>query len=143
MACHLGAFGVAAGTAFLAAEEADVHPVYRDRLLAAASADTLLTTLFDIGWPDAPHRVLRNATVDAWQSGGRPPTGGRPGEGEVVAHRAGRRIVRYSDALPTSDTSGDVGAMALYAGLGVGSVVRVEAAADIAARLLTATEALA
>ncbi len=143
MAGHLGAFGVAAGTAFLAAEEADVHPVYRDRLFAAAGTDTCLTTVFDIGWPDAPHRVLRNATVDAWQSGGSPPTGCRAGEGEVIAHRAGRRIVRYSDAQPTRDTSGDVAAMALYAGMGVDSVVRVDAAADISARLLTATVALA
>jgi nitronate monooxygenase len=143
VARHLGAFGVAAGTAFLVADEADVHPAYRDRLLAAASTDTLLTTLFDIGWRDAPHRVLRNVTVDAWQSGGSPPTGSRPGEREILAHRAGRRIVRYSDAQPTRDTTGDVAAMALYAGLGVDSLLRVEAAAEIAARLLTATEALA
>lgn len=136
---QLGVHGVAAGTAFLAAEEADVHPVYRERVVASTGTDTVLTTLFDIGWPDAPHRVLRNATVDAWQAGGS-PSGMRPGEGDVVAHLAGRRVVRYSSAMPTRDASGDVAAMALYAGLGVDGVVRIEAAAHIVERLLSAMD---
>ena len=137
---QLGVHGVAAGTAFLAAEEADVHPVYRERLVASTGTDTVLTTLFDIGWPDAPHRVLRNATVDAWVAAGSPSPGERPGEGDVVAHLAGRRVVRYSAAMPTRDASGDVAAMALYAGLGVDGVVRIEAAAGIVERLLSAMD---
>ena len=43
---------------------ADGHPRYLDALLAASGADTVLTTAFGVGWPDAPHRVLRSA-VDA------------------------------------------------------------------------------
>ena len=85
---NAGANGVACGTAFLASTEANVHPVYFERLLHATSADTVLTTVFDIGWPDAPHRVLRNETLATWESAGRPPAGSRPGENVVIAtHR--------------------------------------------------------
>ena len=65
----LGAAGAWVGTRFLAASEAGIHPDYRRRILAAGEADTFYGTLFDRGWPDAPHRTLRNSTVEAW--GGR------------------------------------------------------------------------
>lgn len=130
-----GADGVACGTAFLAAHEADVHPHYLDRLIHASPRDTVLTGLFDGGWPDAPHRVLRNATIARWEDAARPHPGTRPGEDDVVAHRNGHSIVRYSDAQPTRGTTGDVDAMAMYAGLSVGSVHRSEGAAEIAQRI--------
>ena len=134
-AVDAGAVAVASGTAFLAAVEADVHPVYRARLLDAGAGDTVLTTLFDVGWPNAPHRVLGNPTIAAWEEAGRPPPGCRPGEGETIATRAGREIVRYSDAMPTTATEGAVGELALYAGTGVGSVAAAEPAARIVERL--------
>ena len=40
--------------------------------LAAAAGDAVYTEAFDGGWPDAPHRVLRNATLTAWEAAGRP-----------------------------------------------------------------------
>ena len=131
-----GAAAVACGTVFLAAEEADAHPVYVDRLIAAEAADTTLTTVFDGGWPDAPHRVLRNATVAAWEAAGMPARGHRPGEGEPVASRRGRPVLRYDDAQPTRDTVGDVGLMALYAGTSVRGVDRRRPAASIVERLV-------
>ena len=134
-AVNAGADGVACGTAFLASTEASVHPDYVERLLRATAADTVLTTAFDIGWPDAPHRVLRNETLAAWESAGRPAAGSRPGEGDVIATRAGRPVVRYSDAQPTTDTKGDIGSMALYAGTSVDSVRRRASAAEIARRI--------
>ena len=130
-AIDAGADGVACGTAFLAATEADVHPDYFERLARATAEDTVLTTLFDIGWPDAAHRVLRNPTVAAWESEGRPVSGRRPGEGDVVATRAGTPVVRYSDVQPTTDTEGDIGSMALYAGTSVAWVCRRTSAAEI------------
>ena len=51
----------------------------------------MLTTVFDVGWPDAPHRVIRNDTYASWDSAGRPPRGARSGEGEVVATGTDRR----------------------------------------------------
>src|SRR5262245_11329932 len=81
----LGAAGVWIGTRFLASQEAAIHPRYRELLLGATEDDTvLLEELFDIRWPKAPHRVLRNKTVEAWEAAGRPPSGKRPGEGDVV-----------------------------------------------------------
>ena len=57
-----GAEAVVAGTRFLLSEESGAHPEYRRRLLAAH--ETVLTDLFGAGWPDAPHRVVRNAATD-------------------------------------------------------------------------------
>jgi nitronate monooxygenase len=137
-ACAAGADGFACGTLFLAAAEADVHPRYLDRLIEADAADTELTTLFDAGWPNAPHRVIRNRTVEAWLEAGCPASGSRPGEGEVVAVRSGAPIPRYSIAQPTRETTGDAGSMAMYAGTSVSGVTRSESAAEIAYRLLAA-----
>jgi NAD(P)H-dependent flavin oxidoreductase YrpB (nitropropane dioxygenase family) len=130
-AMQAGADGVACGTVFLAAIEADVHPDYFERLVGSTTADTVLTTAFDIGWPNAPHRVLSNDTLAAWEAAGRPQSG-RPGEGDVVAVRGNRSLVRFSDAQPTTDTDGEVASMALYAGMSVDFVRGRAPAAEIA-----------
>jgi NAD(P)H-dependent flavin oxidoreductase YrpB (nitropropane dioxygenase family) len=130
-----GADAVACGTAFLAAHEADVHPRYLDRLIRAGADDTILTRLFDGGWPDAPHRVIRNETVVRWEEAGAPLRGARPGEDDVVALRRSEAVVRYADAQPTRDTTGDIGAMAMYAGHSVDHIERSEPAASIVGRL--------
>ena len=70
--------GIACGTVFLAAAEADVHPDYLDRLIQAKRTDTALTQAFDGGWPDAPHRVIRTSTLAAWEAGGRLTDRSRP-----------------------------------------------------------------
>ena len=85
-ALALGASGVWIGTRFLASNEVAIHPYYRERLPRACEDDTVyLENLFDVGWADAAHRVLRNKTVRDWETAGRPQTGKRPGEGETVA----------------------------------------------------------
>ena len=127
----LGADGAMVGTRFLAAVEADVHPAYRDALLAAAAADTVHTGLFDGGWPDAPHRVLRNSTLEAWERAGRPSRGARPGEGDELGRSGdGRPICRYDDAV-TAATTGEIEALSLYAGQAVGGTTDVRPAAEI------------
>lgn len=126
-----GAQAVACGSAFLAASEADVNPRYLARLLAAKASDTQMTGVFDIGWPHAPHRVIRNRTVTDWEQAGCPQPGTRPGEGEVIATRRGTPIVRYSDAQPTTQTEGDIDAMALYAGHSVEHLHEVASAQSI------------
>lgn len=130
-----GAAAVACGTAFLAASEADIHPHYVDRLLNAGPEDTVLTEMYDEGWPAAPHRVLRNETMVRWEAAGGPRAGARPGEGDVVGRRGEQPIVRYSDAQPTQNTIGDIEAMAMYAGQSVGEVQAVGSAASIVRRL--------
>ena len=124
-----GASAVVMGTRFVASEECDAHPDYKRRLLAAEGRDTVLTELFDVGWP-APHRVLRNSTYELWQAAGRPPRGQRPDEDQDVTDG----IPRYAVNLPLSSTGGDVEAMAMYAGQGVGTIDAVEPAAAIVER---------
>jgi NAD(P)H-dependent flavin oxidoreductase YrpB (nitropropane dioxygenase family) len=128
-----GAAAVVMGTRFVASEECDAHPDYKARLLAAEGRDTVLTELFDVGWP-APHRVLRNSTYERWLTAGSPPPGERPGEGELVA--AG--LPRYAVPMPLTGMEGELEAMAMYAGQGVGSVDAIEPAAAIVERFAAA-----
>jgi nitronate monooxygenase len=130
-AMALGAAGAMLGTRFVATTEADVHPEYAARLIAAGADDTVHTLLFDGGWPDAPHRVLMNSTYRGWVQDGRRPPGQRPGEGEVVGEHEGVPIARYSADDPRRATTGDIEAMCLYAGTGVGAVTSVEPAAAV------------
>ncbi|MCW8087922.1 NAD(P)H-dependent flavin oxidoreductase [Sabulicella glaciei] len=140
-ALTLGAAGAYVGTALLLAEEASVHPHYRARLLAATEADTAHTRLFDGGFGSAPHRVLRNSTLAAWEAAGRPPPGQRPGEGQVVATSPRGPIPRYRATVASLDVEGDVEAMPLWAGQGVGLATRVRPAAEILADMASCAEA--
>lgn len=60
-----GATAAVAGTRFLASEESGAHPGYKRRL-AEADGETVLTELFGMAWPHAPHRVLENAATRRW-----------------------------------------------------------------------------
>nr|WP_256375943.1 nitronate monooxygenase [Bradyrhizobium sp. WSM1743] len=131
-ALALGAAGAWIGTRFLASHEATIHTRYRERLLQASENDTIyLENLFDIRWPNAPHRTLRNQTVEAWEAAGRPTTGKRPGEGEVIATSRIGPIVRYQAYTPDRDSQGDIDALSLWAGQSVGLVSQVQSAGDI------------
>jgi NAD(P)H-dependent flavin oxidoreductase YrpB (nitropropane dioxygenase family) len=132
-ALALGAAGVWIGTRFLASNEAAIHPRYRERILQASEADTIyLDNLFDIRWSNAPHRTLRNQTVQTWETTGRPASGTRPGEGEVIGtSKSAGPIVRYQSYTPGADAEGDIDAMSLWAGQSVGLVSKAQSAADI------------
>ena len=133
----LGAQAAWVGTRFLLAEEAPVHAEYRRRLIGAAETDAeWYANLYDVGWPNAPHRALRNSTADAWETAGRPASGARPGEGEAVAHLAsGEPLIRYSSEMALEGATGDVGSLSLWAGQSVALVKRVQPAAEIVAEL--------
>lgn len=130
-ALALGAAGAWIGTRFLASNEAAIHPRYRDRLIGADETATVHTGLFDVGWPDAPHRVLRNTTYEAWDAAGRPPSGARPGEGETLATSDLGPMRRYQAATPGPDAAGDIDALSLWAGQGLARVAEVKPAAEI------------
>jgi NAD(P)H-dependent flavin oxidoreductase YrpB (nitropropane dioxygenase family) len=132
----LGADAGWLGTRFLLAQEASVHDRWRARILAAADTSTVHTTAFDGGWPDSPHRVLRNSTLDAWERAGRPPAPHRPGERDVVARTPDHApIHRYDATPPTPRASGDVEALALYAGQSAAILDDVRPARAIVDRL--------
>ena len=132
----LGAAGAWVGTRFLAAAEATIHDDYRRRILQAAETDTYYGTLFDRGWADAPHRALRNSTVEAWEAAGSPPSGSRPGEEDTPASRPdGTPVGRYASATPSAGMTGDTEPLSNWAGQGVGLVTRVQPAAEIVREL--------
>ena len=133
----LGAQAAWLGTRFLLAEEMPIHEDYRRRLIAAAETDAqLYNNLYEVGWPDSPHRALRNSTANAWEAAGRPPLPQRPGAGDVIAHFAsGESIVRYEPAPPMAGTTGEIEALSMWAGQSVALTKERQPAADIVAEL--------
>ena len=133
----LGAQAAWLGTRFLLAEEMPIHEEYRRRLIAAAETDAQwYPDLYEVGWPDSPHRVLRNSTAQACEAAGRPALAQRPGHGDVIAHFAsGEAIVRYEPAPPMTGTTGDIEALSMWAGQGVALVRQPQSAADIVTEL--------
>lgn len=131
-ALMLGAAGVWVGTRFLASEEAAAHSAYKERVIKAEETDTVYSMVFDGGWPNAPHRTLRNETVTRWERAGSPPNGQRPGEGETVAAWPdGRPVTRYESTYPFPGITGDLEALALYAGQSTGLVSHIQPAGEI------------
>ena len=137
-ALALGADGVLIGTRFLASEEADVHPEYRRRVLAAKSGeDTVYSQdLFDVGWPDAPHRILRNRLVEEWEAAGKPRSGQRADEAAEIGIRrmwdgSTKPVLMYSSVTATTAFDVDLDRAALWAGMSVGLVREVKPAGDI------------
>jgi NAD(P)H-dependent flavin oxidoreductase YrpB (nitropropane dioxygenase family) len=133
----LGAQAAWLGTRFLLATEMPIHEDYRRALIAAAETDPqLYPNLYEVGWPDSPHRALRNSTATAWEAAGRPPLARRPGAGDVIAHFAsGEAIVRYEPAPPMAGTTGEIEALSMWAGQGVALARKSQSAADIVAEL--------
>jgi NAD(P)H-dependent flavin oxidoreductase YrpB (nitropropane dioxygenase family) len=110
---------VRVGTAFVACDESNAHPEYVNALISARSGDdTILTTAFDQGWPDAPHRVLRSS---------------------LAAAQADANAT-FSPLPPGRDATGRIEAMALYAGMGVGGVDKARPAAELVSYLTSALD---
>jgi nitronate monooxygenase len=128
-----GAAGVQLGTAFLVAEEAQTHPTFVDRVLAASASDTVITDRFTIGWPGRRHRVLAH------------PVAVGPRQPSTFIGRttiSGRHYVvpRYSAAVPTRATSGRIEEMVMYCGTSCERVTATEPAHKLVARLAAAFE---
>jgi NAD(P)H-dependent flavin oxidoreductase YrpB (nitropropane dioxygenase family) len=118
-ALRAGSDAVRVGTRFVATVEADTHPGYLDALIASHGDDTVLTEAFSMGWPHAPHRVLRHCVEAAVLD----PTSRSP-------------------LPPTRDFAGDVASAALYAGESVGDVTAVVPAAHVVRELVDGADAL-
>ncbi len=138
----LGGAGAWIGTRFLATPEAHAHDEWKRRIIAARETDTVHTELFDLGWPNAPHRALRNSTYDLWDAAGRPPSGQRPGENEVVARQPdGTALLRYDDSPATPGATGEIEATCLYAGQSAGLVHDIMPAGELVRRIGAEAEA--
>ncbi len=131
-ALALGAAGIWMGTRFLLALEAPIRADYRSRLERSRVTDTVLTDLFDDGWPNSPLRTLTNTTYESWVAAGRPARDLRVDGEDAIAKRAdGSDILRYQSDFPTDDVTGDLSAIVQYAGQSVGLIDRTASAHDI------------
>ncbi len=125
----LGASGVVMGTRFLATSESAAHSEYIAKLIAARHSDTLHETdLYNVGWSNAAHRVLRNAVADRWLAEGRPDNETRHRSGETVAMRGSAPIAAYQSTTPHHTMTGEIEALSMWAGQSVGLVNSVEPA---------------
>lgn len=113
-ALERGADAVRIGTRLVATPESAAHPAYVQALLEGT--ETTLTTAFEVGWPDAPHRVLTSA-LEALAGG----------SGDVQP--------------PTKGDDDDVAARALYAGTGVAAIRDAPPAGTVIERMVAEAEA--
>jgi hypothetical protein len=93
------------------------------------------TEAFSVRWPDAPHRVLRSCleAAAAWSA---------DTVGAVQRGESSMPLPRFGTAPPTRAATGEIDAMALYAGESVGAVRAVQPAGEIVRELLEEAAAL-
>jgi len=145
-ALTLGAQAVSLGTRFVASDESNAHPEYKRRVVASVAGDTVYTAdLYDVWWPDAPHRTLRNRTFEEWEAAGRPPSGTRPGEGTFIGRRrapSGELVdwPRYATGMATPDFDGELDYAPLWAGESCSVVNDIKPAGDIVRELVSDAE---
>ncbi|MDH3759892.1 MAG: nitronate monooxygenase [Gammaproteobacteria bacterium] len=142
-AMRQGAAAIMLGTRFVATSESRAHPLYKQALIDAQPGDSVYTLCYDGSWPYAAHRVLRNATLNDWESAGCPQAGQRPGEGEIVASdNDGYVLRRYDDDPPLATMEGEILDCCLYAGTGCGDIDDLPDAAGLISRIWSEYRAL-
>jgi NAD(P)H-dependent flavin oxidoreductase YrpB (nitropropane dioxygenase family) len=143
-ALSLGAQAVSMGTRFLCSEEARVVRAYKERVIQGKAEDTVYTFLFDVGWPDAAHRVLRNTAIAEWEAAGSPSLGKRPGEGDIIGTvpmaETTLEVPRYGVFPPMTGFTGDIEHAALYAGESCSLITDIKPAAQIVRDLVSEAE---
>lgn len=130
-----GASAARVGTRFVACAESPAHPDYVQALIDADGGDTMCTETFSVTWPGAPHRVLRSC-VEAATTLDSDTVGALHADGNSTP------LPTFLPLPPTTDTTGHIEAMALYAGQGVGLVKTVEPAGAIVRELVEGATAL-
>jgi NAD(P)H-dependent flavin oxidoreductase YrpB (nitropropane dioxygenase family) len=128
-----GASGVRMGTRFIAAQESNAHPDYVRALISAQAEDSIRTNRFEVECPLCPstHGVLRSA-LDAAENF----------DGSYVAEFNGEPVARFRGVAPYKGFSGNIGAMACYAGQSVGEIRGVQPAAEIVHEVVEQAEML-
>lgn len=129
-AIRAGLDGVMIGTAFIATPESFAHDYHRQRILDAGADDTVLTDIYVLNWPKgAAVRVIANSVTAALAGD---YLGHDPADlpREPIAWDGPVARLRYSTDSPMRTTTGDLEAMALYAGQGVAHIDRIIPAAE-------------
>jgi NAD(P)H-dependent flavin oxidoreductase YrpB (nitropropane dioxygenase family) len=138
-ALALSAQAAVVGTRFLASTEARAHPDYKKKLLVANEDDTVRTTLFGFGWPNAPHRTLRTRFVQDWlgnEARGQESRADEPVIGHTVIAGQHVPLQRFMGFPPNIAAAGDIESMDLLAGQGVGLVREIKPAGEIVRELV-------
>lgn len=121
-----GADGVLLGTAFVVTRESRAHPYFKEAVGAAEGIDTVITDVYEIGWPGRRHRVLATAVTHD-------PKQAKNFIGRTVVEGKPYLVPRFSAAVPTDATSGRIEEMAMYCGLSCGAVSGEPSAAQVIA----------
>jgi NAD(P)H-dependent flavin oxidoreductase YrpB (nitropropane dioxygenase family) len=99
----LGAQGVWCGSVWLTTEEAETHPVVKEKFLAATSSDTVRSRAST----GKPARQLRTAWTDEWEDPANPEPLAMPLHGMLIAeaqlrmsrsatnHEGAKKLVNY------------------------------------------------
>jgi nitronate monooxygenase len=133
-ALALGAEGVVLGTRLLATTESNAHELYKQKVVAASEEDTVRTTLFGHGWPNAHHRTLRTPFVEQWladEKRGSEERSDEPVIGEVTIGGMRVPLHRFGGIPPARDAEGDIESMSLLAGQSAGLVQAIRPAAEV------------
>ena len=128
-----GASGARMGTRFIAAQESNAHPDYVRAIISAQAEDSVRTNRFEVECALCPstHGVLRSA-LDAAEAF----------DGSYVAEFNGEPVAKFRGTPPFKGFTGNIGAMACYAGQSVGEVRGVQPAGEIVAELVDQAEKL-
>ena len=147
-ALALGADGVWVGTRLLASHEADAHPEYKQRVLAAAVDGTARHNIVGPEFPDATVRGLRNRLVREWQHRDQPAPykSASPEQMPIIgtADIFGQKVPmpRFCGFPPTSGATGDMEEMSLLAGESVGLTMRMMGAGAIVRDMMNGAAAV-
>ena len=117
----LGAQGVWCGSVWLTTEEAETHPVVKEKFLAATSSDTVRSRAST----GKPARQLRSAWTDEWADPDNPDPLPMPLHGMLIAEAQGR-IAR---AAATNPGAKDL--VNYFVGQAVGQMNQVKPAAQV------------
>ena len=124
----MGAAGAWTGSVWLATTEAETSPIFREKMLAARSRDTVRSR----GRTGKPARQLRSAWTDAWEAPDSPGALPMPLQG-LISEPAMARINRAAEA-------GNANARQLvsyFVGQGVGLVDTIPTCRQVVAAFMT------
>src|SRR5215468_2264352 len=147
-ALALGADAVWVGTRLLASFEANAHPQYKDRVVAAGVGDTARHLIFGPEFPDASTRGLRNRIVGEWERHDNPPPyrmvpdSETPVIGEARVYGQEFPLKRFCGFPPTPEFTGDFEEMSLLAGESVGQTKQLMSAASIIDEMIGGAESV-
>lgn len=101
----LGTAGVLVGTAFVATEESNAHPLYKRKIVEASTDDIERRTGYSFGWPyGTPHAVI--PTHDKWNllrfMGGGARAINKPPMAQKLSLYAGQGVGKICSVVPAA-----------------------------------------